>query len=497
MIIIGTSGGARDAMAAMAEDGRLVGACPQERVTRVRGAGLNASGVPDEAIDLLLRRRGRTRADIGQYISVEGGEQAGASPGRLDRLRAHACTAFLTSPFSSSAIVVCDHVWPGMSVWSGNGATLKHEWTWPGARLTHPLLVAASALGLQGLGGVRRAEALARLRPASRDTSIDSMLALHDGDLVVDSRFEPYLAERAGHNPDAGTPSRIQLASAVQGRVGEILLELLREVRQRLGLAHLCLGGSLFHLSGLNSIVKEAGLFDDVFVPVEPGESGLAVGAVLDALGAGPTPTSPFLGPSYSFEEVKEVLDNCKLHYSWESEEGAVQVVVKSLREGRLVGWFDGPMEWGPRALGARSILASPTAPYVLENLNRFLKRREPWRGYALSGLQEAVDVHFDGPASAPFMECDYRPKDATTFQHVLPSPEAAIRVQTVAADGSLPRFRRVLEAVGETTGLPFVVNTSFNGFHEPIVCSPRDAVRVFYGTGLDVLVINQFVVRK
>jgi carbamoyltransferase len=154
-------------------------------------------------------------------------------------------------------------------------------------------------------------------------------------------------------------------------------------------------------------------------------------------------------------------------------------------------------MEWGPRALGARCILANPTAPYVLENLNRFLKRRDPWRGYALSGLHESLATHFEGPESAPFMECDYRPRDVARFREALPSADAAVRVHSVSAADGLPHFRRLLEAFGEATGLPFLINTSFNGFHEPIVCSPRDAVRVFYGTGLDVLVVNQFVLRK
>jgi carbamoyltransferase len=153
-------------------------------------------------------------------------------------------------------------------------------------------------------------------------------------------------------------------------------------------------------------------------------------------------------------------------------------------------------MEWGPRALGARCILANPFAPYVLENLNHFLKRRAPWRGYAISGLEHAVGEHFDGPARAPFMESDYRPRDAKRFANVLPSPNAAIRVQTVGREAQ-PRFRRLLDAFGAATGLPFLVNTSFNGFHEPIVCSPRDAVRVFYGSGLDLLVLDQFVLRK
>jgi carbamoyltransferase len=153
-------------------------------------------------------------------------------------------------------------------------------------------------------------------------------------------------------------------------------------------------------------------------------------------------------------------------------------------------------MEWGQRALGARSILANPLAPYVLENLNRFLKRRDPWRGYALSALGDGVGQHFDGPEHAPFMECDYRPRDASKLAHVLPVPEAAVRVQTIDARGPC-RFRKLLEAFRAATGLPCVVNTSFNGFHEPIVCSPRDAVRVFYGSGIDVLMLDRFVLTK
>jgi predicted NodU family carbamoyl transferase len=113
-----------------------------------------------------------------------------------------------------------------------------------------------------------------------------------------------------------------------------------------------------------------------------------------------------------------------------------------------------------------------------------------------LSGLPQAVVRHFSGPAAAPFMECDYVPRDRALFRHILPLPSAAVRVQTV--ESSAPRrFTKLLSAFGERAGLPFLVNTSFNGFQEPIVCNPRDAVRVFFGTGVDTLVLDQFVIRK
>jgi carbamoyltransferase len=169
---------------------------------------------------------------------------------------------------------------------------------------------------------------------------------------------------------------------------------------------------------------------------------------------------------------------------------------VDALGRGRLVGWFDGAMESGPRALGARCILASPFSPYVLENLNRFLKHRQPWRGYALSGLDSDVHTHFDGPPDSPFMECDFVPRNRERLRHVLPQPGAAVRVQTVGAQAP-PAFRELLRLFGQASGTPILVNTSFNGFSEPIVCTPRDAVRVFYGTGLDMLVINGFVLTK
>ena len=132
----------------------------------------------------------------------------------------------------------------------------------------------------------------------------------------------------------------------------------------------------------------------------------------------------------------------------------------------------------------------------MLENMNRLLKNRDPWRGYALSGLGVTVRQHFEGPEVSPFMECDYVPRDREGFSSILPRPNAAVRVQTVLSDAP-PRFRKLLETFGEKTGVPMLVNTSFNGFQEPIVCSPRDAVRVFFGTGIDTLVLERFVIRK
>jgi carbamoyltransferase len=152
-------------------------------------------------------------------------------------------------------------------------------------------------------------------------------------------------------------------------------------------------------------------------------------------------------------------------------------------------------MDWGHRALGTRSILANPFSAYGLENLNLYLKQREAHRAYGLSVCHEDVAEHFVGPNRSEWMEYEYRPKDYDRFHWAVPAGVRQVRVQTVGNGNTL--FRQLHKAFAAATGAGVLVNTSFNGFSEPIVCSPRDAIRVFFGSGLDVLVLGRFLVRK
>lgn len=155
-------------------------------------------------------------------------------------------------------------------------------------------------------------------------------------------------------------------------------------------------------------------------------------------------------------------------------------------------------MEWAHRALGNRSILANPLSPYVLDNLNLFLKQRERHRTYGLSVPEAEAPGLFAGPPVSKFMEYEYEILDRQRFQYVLPDGAMTLRVQTVtASDETSRRYWLLHEAFGDATGTPVLVNTSFNGFSEPIVCSPRDAIRVFFGTGLDMLVLDRFIICK
>ena len=469
-------------------------------MTRTRNAGVNTSGLPDEALDYLLERLGRTRESVGRFVIPEA-EHDVRRPvlvERLDHHYSHACTAFLSSPFSKATIVVIDEDAPKVSVWKGEADAVERiEWPWRGLGFTDIHRTCASIFGFDDVAGEARLEALARLgSPVQKDLG-DWSLDRDADSLRLRANWVSEIEAALTADPRTdGVPAGAAVAGAVEGQLCTLLERLLVAVQRRVPSECLCLAGSFFNNSAINSAVRRAGVFNRVFVPVNPGNGGLAVGAALAASRCRPRPLSPFLGPTYEPDEIKATLDNCKVQYDWMTEDGVIDLAVASLRRGHLVGWFSGGMEWGPRALGARSILANPFAPYVLENLNRFLKHRAPWRGYGLSAPEEAVREHFDGPCCSPFMECDYHPRRPEVFRSVLPSPDAAVRIQTVGAMAPA-RFRRLLDAFGAATGLPFLVNTSFNGFREPLVCTPADAVRVFYGTGMDVLALDRFVLAK
>ena len=495
-IFVGLGGSARNACVALCTEQKILGICEQERITRVRAAGFNTTGVPDEALDALLRRSGFRRTDVATYAVAEDGTPSlPLAYERFDHHFAHAAAAFLPSPFDSAVVVVCDHDSPEVSVWRGSGHDISRlDYPWEGPGFAHLYSQCAAALGFTGVGYEQRMEALARLNPGSPDERVEHLFDFDENRIRV---LPNWLERLEGWARGVDHQRKAALAASLQSRIAHLLLEFIAKVKERFATVnHLCVGGSLFYNSYFNSRLRLAAGFDEVFVPINPGNAGLAVGLALHVSRQPRHSIGPFLGPSFNSEEIKSTLDNCKLTYEWASDADRVSIAADALRKGRLVAFFEGPMEWGPRALGARSILANPFAPYALDNLNRFLKHREIWRGYALSGFEATVRRYFAGPSRSPFMECDYAPEDRGRFREILPGPNANVRVQTVGVDAP-SQFRALLEAFGGGTGVPMLVNTSFNGFNEPIVCGPRDAIRVFFGTGLDLLVLGEFTISK
>jgi carbamoyltransferase len=498
--VVGVSGARRNGAVAAVLDGRLTAACEQERLTRVRSSPLQPTRLPEEAISAVLLPIGRRLSDVQRFVTAETAAilPSGVSHVRLEHHYAHAATAALTSSADAAAVLVCDSAADSpLSVWSFDSGRLRNcGWPWSGPGFASLYSECAALFGL-GQRGEHRLEALARLDPGNGCDQLRTQIGSCDEHLQLRPDWRRTIA---AHLDGQGSDLRCvaAVASSFQRCLGDALVALIRDVRAALPFNQLCLGGGLFYNTYLNTRIVESAAFDRVFIPVNPGNAGLAAGAALavaqDAT-LRATTASAFLGPEYTSEQIKATLDNCKITYAYLSESQVIDTTVQALQNGALVGWFQGPMEWGHRALGNRSILASPFSAHVLDNLNGYLKQRERYRAYGVSVCQAEAPQHFHVSAPSRYMELEYVPLDPARFRYILPDGARALRVQTISDEPSL--FRSLHRAFAASTGIGVLVNTSFNGFHEPIVCSPRDAVRVFYGTGLDVLVLGRFIVRK
>jgi carbamoyltransferase len=502
-LVVGISGVRQNASVSVGVNGRIAAICEQERITRARGTPLIPGALPTEALDAALGCIGARPAQIGQFATAEARVSLpdGIPVTVVDHHRGHASAAFRLSPFPGAAALICDSQ-PGQStsVWTGTGTALQGvEWTANDAGLAEIYARGAAVLGLPH-GHEHELEALARLDANAETSRFDAALTYRDRRVHAAPGWEDLLVGWLPEPSGDGLDRRAHVAGAFQHHLGTLLLDLVRDIRTQTGERYLCLGGGLFFNTYFTTLVRQSGIFDDVFTAPNPGNAGTAVGAVLEAAEAERAAVSPFLGPAYTTEEVKATLDNCKLSYDWLTEREILDVTVDALTKGQLVGWFHGRMEWAHRALGHRSILANPLSPYALDNLNVFLKRRARHRAYGLSVPVAAMNAHFDGPPASFFMEYEARPRNPELFRHVMPYGTRTLRVQTIAEDPALApvaAFGALHERFGQASGVPVLINTSFNGFSEPMVCSPRDAVRVFFGTGLDLLVIDRFVVRK
>jgi carbamoyltransferase len=262
-----------------------------------------------------------------------------------------------------------------------------------------------------------------------------------------------------------------------------------------------CLAGGL----GFNALlVASLEQGREVFVQPVAGNSGTALGAVLHAWHVVYRQTRRSslhdlcLGPEYTPEEIKQVLENCKLRFSYLYTTGElVAQAVNQLNDSKIVAWMHGRMEFGPRALGNRSILASPLNVYSTENLNAYIKHREPFRKFAASVVQDAAGNYFEVGPNARYLATvgRVRPQHRKTFESAVLG-DGLVRVHTVSKLDN-PLYYQLLEEAGRTTGLPVLFNTSFNLFGDPLVCTPRDAARSFYSSGIDAMFVGNFFLQK
>jgi carbamoyltransferase len=292
----------------------------------------------------------------------------------------------------------------------------------------------------------------------------------------------------------------VDLAYAVQDRLEEALLALARRLRRESGSDRLCLAGGVAMNCKANGRLLDHSGIREIFVHPASSDDGAAIGAALrvayreDRLIANPLRHAQW-GPSYGDDEIRSVLQACGAPF--QALPDVAETAAELLARGQLLGWFQGGVEMGARALGGRSIIACPGNPDTKDRVNRRVKFREEWRPYCPSLTAESQARYLQAPVEAPFMILARQ----ATPELIAAAPatvhlDGSVRPQTVASD-ILPLWHRLLERVGSRTGHPILLNTSFNVRSEPIVCTPQDAIRCFFGSGLDALAMGSFLVRK
>ena len=438
----------------------------------------------------------------------------------LDHHLAHAASALLCSPFDEAAILTVDGAGEEDTTawWHGNGRQIRKL---GGVRLPHSLGQLYSAttafLGFKVQEDEYKVMGLAAMgTPKYASYLLDNVVALlPDGQFMVKPYFLDYHLARYGKfSSDVkqlfGSPRseheeigerHADVAASIQHVLEQALFNLLRHLHTVTNVPRLGLAGGVALNCTANGKIFTNTPFEQVFVQPAAGDNGTSLGAALYWANSGPKRiTAPlphaYWGPSYNRDQLENALRAAGVSYTELEEDALTGRVAQLLADGNVVGWFHGRMEWGPRALGARSLLADPRRADIKDQINRIIKKREPFRPFAPSVLEERATEFFEHYEPSPFMLFTFpvRPSQRATIPAVTHTDGTA-RPQGVTAEGS-PRYYRLIRKFGELTGVPVLLNTSFN-VQEPIVCSPEDALATFQGCDMNYLVLEDFLVAK
>jgi carbamoyltransferase len=344
---------------------------------------------------------------------------------------------------------------------------------------------------------------------------------------MTNSRFEALFGGTARRPESRLTQREMDLAASVQAVAEEVVIKLAKSIRETTGQRNLCLAGGVALNCVANGKLLREKIFDEIWIQPAAGDAGGAIGAALAAyhlmleqprnIHSSDGMSGGFLGPEFSQREVEESLRKAGAVFTTVSDEALINGVARSLMDGKAVGWMQGRMEFGPRALGGRSILADPRSPIVQKQLNLKVKYRESFRPFAPSVLRESLPEWFQLDVDSPYMllvaevlstkqlpvPIDHRrlfgidklnmPRsEIPAVTHV----DYSARIQTVHKAIN-PKFYKLLSKFKELTGCPVLVNTSFNVRGEPIVCTPEDAFHCFMGTEIELLAVGNSVMDK
>ncbi len=437
----------------------------------------------------------------------------------------HAASAFLVSPFSEAAIITADGVgeWTTTSWGAGRGAEIEMR---KELRFPHSVGLLFSAITAYLGFRVNDAEwKVMGLAPYGRPRFVDQFRKVvdikDDGSIRLDLRYfahgysttrtfnrrwEELFGEPQNDPESPLTDFHRDIACSGQKIIEEIMVKMATHVRRETGLSNLCIAGGV----GLNCvanwrILQESG-FRNIFIQPAAGDSGGALGTafyIYNTVLRNPRVfrmDHAMWGPGFCDEEIRATLDNAKAAYeSVNDEQDLLDRTAAMIAEGKVVAWFQGRLEFGPRALGARSLLADPRDANMKDVINAKVKFREAFRPFAPAVLKEHAHEYFEMPEGMdmPFMLLV--PKVRESKRAIIPAvthEDGTGRVQTVTEEHN-GRFYRLIRAFGRLTGVPVVINTSFNVRGEPIVCTAQDAYHTFVNTGIDALVIGNFIVTQ
>lgn len=459
----------------------------------------------------------------------------------------HAASAFYPSPFESAAVLTLDGVgeWNTTSLAVGKGSEIQilKEIHFP-----HSLGLLYSAftyytgfkvnsgeykvMGLAPYGEPRYAELIQeKLIKVAADGSFKLDMSYFDyatGLTMTNKKFDALFGGAPRTSETGLTQREMDLAASIQKVTEEVVLKLARGIAKETGERNLCLSGGVALNCVANGILLREKIFDNIWIQPAAGDAGGALGAALstwylhhnnervtaterDAM------KGAYLGPEFTDEEIETELTACGAKFKKLSEAEMIEEIASALADEKAVGWMQGRMEFGPRALGGRSIIADPRSPVMQKQLNLQVKYRESFRPFAPSVLREDVSEWFEHDKDSPYMllvaDVQNDKRRAMTEEEEslfgidkLNVPRSSVpaithvdysaRIQTVHADTN-PKYHAVISKFKEKTGCPLVVNTSFNVRGEPIICSPTDAFKCFMGTEMDVLSVGNYVLYK
>lgn len=431
----------------------------------------------------------------------------------------HASSAFLVSPFERAAILTVDGVGEyACATWgTGNGSqiNIRQELHYPhSVGLLYSIVTAF--LGFRVFTGEGKVMALAEYGEPEYMDQFRTLVDLKpDGSFRLDTRYFSFNRGDTMHNAafvELFGPARMPgepltdrhhaIAASLQRMTEDIVLAMARNIHKQTGEKYLCMAGGVSLNVTANSRIRQEGPFDDIFIQPAAGDAGAALGAaayvhhVVQGQPRSHAMRSCALGPQHKNHMVEVLLRNARASYRKLDRAELVQEAARRIAADQVVGWYQGRAEFGPRALGNRSILANPANPEMKDHINAVVKHRESFRPFGASVLAERVGEYFDFEGESPFMllVANVREAKRGTIPAVTHVNHTS-RIQTVTAEDN-GIFHELIVAFADLTGIPMVLNTSFNK-DEPIVNTPAEALACFENSQMDCLVINDFLVER